>query len=116
MASSYKKIFIQSIFTQINFGLQSSAKILLLVDSSIENICVNIKVDCILRKKNQTNPNMDYIIHLLINDIIFGLRKIGKKSLVLDHSMAGHLRGFLCKILLLLGPNFNFQKVSNLYK
>ena len=115
MASSYKKIFIQSIFTQINFGLQSSAKILLLVDSSIENICVNRKMDCILRK-NQTNPNMDYIIHLLINDIIFGLRKIGKKSLVLDHSMAGHLRGFLCKILFLQGPFGNFEKFPITYK
>ena len=81
MALSYKKIFIQSIFTQINFRLQFSITVLCISENSTGNICVSIKVDCILRKKpNKALREMTSPYHGLMTSFL-ELKKLWKEFL-----------------------------------
>ena len=49
-ARENKKKLLQSIFTQMNFGLQYKIKMLSITKHSIGNICVGLEIYCILQE------------------------------------------------------------------
>ena len=60
------KNFVQFNFPQINFGLRFSLTVLFLIENSIENICVWIKLDCLLVEQGKQALKVDDIITYLI--------------------------------------------------
>ena len=63
------EIFIQFNFSQINFRLRFSLTVLFLIESSIENICVWTKLDCLLVEQGkQALKGCD-----IMDDLILGI-------------------------------------------